>query len=76
MAFNPMNLMKIKERLTIFQRQHPKVHLFLQDVGSKAIKEGSVIEMKVTDPDGKSYVTNIRLTKEDIESIELMKTMG
>ncbi|MDO4622558.1 MAG: hypothetical protein Q4B22_06360 [Eubacteriales bacterium] len=76
MAFNPMMFMKIRERLTIFQQQHPRVMPFFQAVGAQSIREGTVLELKVTDPEGKSYVSNIRLTADDIETIQMMKEMN
>ena len=75
MAINPFEMMKMKERLAMFEQQHSRVPLFLKDVGEHAISVGTVIEMKVTDPQGKQYITNIRLTPEDIETIDLMRKM-
>lgn len=73
MALNPLELLKLKERLKLFEQQHSRFPLFLRDVGEHALISGSVLEMKVTDPYGKEYITNIRLTPEDIETIEMMK---
>ena len=75
MAVNPMDLLKMKERLQIFRDQHSRFPLFLKDVGEHAIAVGSVVEMKVTSPEGKEYITNIRLTPEDIETIELARNI-
>ncbi len=75
MAVNPMQLLKLKERLGIFQSQHPKVLLFLKNVGGHAAREGAVIELKVTDPDGQSHVTNMKVTKEDVETIQLLRNL-
>ncbi len=73
MAVNPMELMKLGERLRIFNSQHPRVGSFLKDVSANAIGEGAVIELKVTSAEGKEYVTNIKVTKEDMETIEVLK---
>ena len=73
MAVNPMELMKLGERLRIFNSQHPRIGAFLQDVNAHAIGEGAVIELKVTSPEGKEYITNIKMTKEDLETIEILK---
>lgn len=70
---NPKDIFKLRERLGIFQSQHPKVQCFFQDAAANALKEGSVVEMKITSPEGKEYVANIRLTREDIETIEMMQ---
>jgi hypothetical protein len=75
MAVNPMELMKLGERLRIFNSQHPRVGAFVKDVGANAFGEGAVIEVKVTSVEGKQYVTNIKVTKEDIETIEILKNI-
>ena len=74
MAVNPMQLMKLRERFSVFQSQHPRFVPFLQYAGG-SIREGSVIEMKITDPDGHDMITNIKVTPQDMETIELLKTM-
>ena len=68
MAFNPMALLKAKERLKMFKEAHPRVVPFFKSI-KEDIEPGAVIEMKVTSVDGKETVTNIRLTEEDIETI-------
>ncbi|MBR3366466.1 MAG: hypothetical protein IKG66_01560 [Lachnospiraceae bacterium] len=75
MAFNPMELLKLKERLDIFRQQHPRVHPFLSEVRGKALQPGSVLEIRVTDPEGKEYVSNIRVTPEDVETIGLLMSL-
>ncbi len=69
---NPMVLMQIQERLTQFKQDHPKFFPFLGAVKDTALREGSVIDIKVTTPEGKSLATNIRLTANDIETIGLL----
>ncbi len=75
MAINPLEMMKLGERFKIFSSQHPKVTPFIQTVSRDAIREGSVLELKVTDPEGKEYVTNIRVTAEDMETVNILKNM-
>ena len=72
MAINPLMLLKFKERLDIFNRDHPKVLPFLNMVKDRALDEGTVYELKVTSPDGQEYVTNIRLNQNDLESIRML----
>ena len=50
-----------------FNRRHPKLAPFFGAIQAKALKEGTVIEMKVTTPEGKSLVASIRLTEADME---------
>ena len=63
MAMNPMQLVQMAERLRIFRSQNPN------------LEPGVVMELKVTDNNGKVSVTNIRLTPEDIETIEIIKSI-
>ncbi len=74
MAINPMQLLKLKERLDIFRSQHPKVRPFFHAVRN-TVSEGAVMELKVTSPEGKSLVTNIRLTPEDMETLEILREL-
>ena len=69
MALNPMALMRLKGRFEIFRREHPRVLPFLKTVKENALREGTVMELKFTTEDGKEYVSNIRLTPDDIETL-------
>lgn len=77
--FNPMKLMKLKEMGERFRALHPRIPGFM-DAAVRNIKEGSVIEMMVTDPEGKTIRANIRVTAEDMEMLreakEIMAQMG
>ncbi|MBQ3797264.1 MAG: hypothetical protein II842_13510 [Butyrivibrio sp.] len=73
MNMNPMLLMQLQQRLGLFQQDHPKVIPFFQAVGANAVTEGTVFAVKVTTPDGKVLESNIKLTANDIETINMMK---
>ena len=68
MAFNPGLLMHARELMNRFREQHPKVEPFMREAESR-ITEGSVVEMKVTTPDGREICSNIRITADDMEMI-------
>ena len=72
MAINPMALMKMKERMRIVGQDHPKVGPFFQVLRDKAMVEGTVLELKATTPEGREYVSNIRLTENDIETLRTL----
>ncbi len=72
MAINPMALMQLKERLSVFQQDHPKVFPFFSMLKEEGLQEGSVYELKVTMPDGKERVMNFRLNENDIETFRLL----
>ena len=74
---NPMLLLQAKERIEIFGREHPKVFPFFEMIRNKALHVGAVYEMKVTSADGHEYVSNIKLTENDVQTISMiMEAMG
>lgn len=74
MAVNPMKLLKLKDRWTIFKKQHPKVVAFLGRVSQDgSIAEGAVVELRITDPSGKTSATNMRVSPEDAETIKMLR---
>ncbi len=75
MAKNPLQFMQLAERLKIFREQHPRVLDFIQAVGRNNLQPGVILELRVTDLDGKVSVTNMRLTEEDIETIGIIKNL-
>ena len=74
MAMNPIAMMQVAGRIKIFKEQHPKALAFIQSVSEGDLREGTVIEVKVTTPEGKESVSNIKLTKDDIETFNLLKS--
>ena len=67
MGFNPLKLMQLKDAWMQFNQRHPKLAPFFRAIQAKALKEGTVIEMKVTTPEGQSLISSIRLTEADME---------
>lgn len=67
---NPASLLKMKGLLDKFNSNHPKVVPFLNTVNAKGITPGTIIEAKVTFPDGTEYVTNIKVNEEDMELVQ------
>ena len=72
MAINPMKLMQIKERFDIFNSEHPKVAPFFKVLKDRAISKGTVLELKAVTPDGKEYVSNICMTDNDVETLQML----
>ena len=73
MALNPMEMMKLGERLRIFREQHPKVEGFISNQLLGGLQEGTVIEMKVTRTDGTSSICNFRVTADDLETLSILR---
>lgn len=75
MAVNPMDIMKLRDRFTKFQADHPKVLAFGQ-AAAGSIREGSVLEMSVTSPEGEKITTNMRVNADDVETLQMLMGMG
>ncbi|MBQ2264117.1 MAG: hypothetical protein IJ265_02440 [Oscillospiraceae bacterium] len=71
---NPMAMLHIKPMLEKFRDRHPKFVQFFGYAG-KSISVGSVLEISVTDPEGKKIVTNIRVEQEDIDLFQQMLSL-
>lgn len=67
---NPAKLLKFRNEWTNFQGRHPKFVSFLIAVVQCGLPEGSIIEIKVTTPEGKEMESNLRLTQEDIDFVK------
>lgn len=68
-------VMKIKNAWDSFTRNHPKFMPFMQAVASEAMADGTVIEIKVTSPEGKEFNTNMRITQSDLDLLAQMKNI-
>ena len=68
-------IMKFKNAWDTFTRNHPKFMPFMQAIATDGVKEGTIIEIKVTSPEGKEYNTNMRITQSDLELFEQLKGM-
>ncbi len=71
---NPIAMMQLKPMFENFRDRHPKFVQFFSYAG-KSITEGSLVEITVTDPEGKKIVTNIRVDSEDIALFKRLKEM-
>lgn len=73
--FDFSSVMMIKSAWDTFSRNHPKFMPFMQAVGREAIGDGTIIEIKVTSPEGKEFNTNMKLTQSDLDLFAQMKNM-
>ena len=74
--FDFSDMMKIKGAWDQFTRNHPKFMPFIQAVGKDAIGDGTVIEVKVTSPDGREFNTNMKLTQSDLDLFSQMRNIN
>lgn len=75
MAFNPMQLLKLKDSLNDFRARHPGFTGFLGAVQGEGVPEGSVLDMKIKQPDGRTMATNFRVSQEDLELIRMLSEL-
>ena len=68
-------IMKIKSALETFNGNHPRFMPFMKAIAQDGVKEGTIIEIKVTNPIGKEYNTNMKITQSDLELFAQMKSM-
>ena len=72
MAINPLALMKMKERVTLFRQDHPRVFPFFKMLKNEGLQEGTIFELKAKMPDGKERLMNFKLNGNDIETIQML----
>lgn len=72
---NPAALLQIMNLWKRFENNHPKFPKFLKAVALKGIKEGSIIELKVTTADGENFDSNMKVGADDMELVEQMKNL-
>ena len=76
MGMNPMALLKAKKSWETFCGNHPRFPAFMQAVQSAGIQEGTIIEVSVTTPAGKTMTTNVRLTASDMQAFNDLKGLA
>lgn len=72
---NPGNIMALMSAWNTFKGNHPKFPAFLAALKSQGIKEGTIIEVSMLDPDGRKIETNIKVTQSDLQLFESIKNM-
>ncbi|RZT02050.1 SRPBCC family protein [Cuneatibacter caecimuris] len=74
-TMNPIKMMKLKNGWEQFKKRHPKFPPFLQAAAANGLQEGSVLEMTITLPDGRSMTANLKVQKEDLELLQELKDL-
>ncbi len=67
MNLNPAALMKIISAKNVFDKNHPKLKNYFSAVKDKGIKEGTVIQIKITNPEDEPMLANIKVQQSDLE---------
>ncbi len=72
---NPAALFKIKGAWEKFSSNHPKLMSFFNAANAKGIVEDTVIEVKISYPDGQDLTTNVKIKQEDLELFAQIQQM-
>lgn len=66
-------LMKGKKAWESFCRTHPRFPDFLQALRARGVQEGTEILISVTYPNGETLKSGIRVKKDDLELVEMLR---
>lgn len=70
------NMMKLMGAWNTFKGNHPKFPAFCKAIMKTGIKEGSVVEVIVTTPEGERIETSIRVQESDLELVRSLGSMA
>lgn len=63
---SPIKLLQLKSSWERFKKNHPKFPRFLTGIYQRSLQEGTLIEFKVTNPDGEQITANIKIKADDM----------
>ena len=73
---NPMNLLQLKPYWSRFKANHPKLVSFVKTASDERfLDEGSLIEIIVTNSQGKKMSANPRVRQDDMDFLGVLKDM-
>lgn len=58
-----------------FSKAHPKFPQFIKALKSNGLPVDSVIDIKISYPDGKTIDTNLKITSDDLKALEELKKL-
>ena len=67
-----MDAMELKSRIPVMAKQHPRVVAFFKENWNE-LQEGAVLTLNVKSTEGKEMVTNMRLSANDVEVLQLLR---
>ena len=73
---NPFDFFKVKAGLGKLGEEHPKLFPFMKAVSAAGAREGTIVEMRVTTPEGQVLESNMKLTANDIELFRMIREIG
>lgn len=72
---NPARLLGLKRKWSGFANRHPKLLRYLGHISDHYLSEGTILDITVTDVNGKSLHSNARLTSEDVAFIQEIRAL-
>ena len=67
---NVSQLLELRALRNRFEKNHPKFFPFMKAAKTRALEEGSLIEISVTPPDGEMVSTNLKVQASDLELLQ------
>lgn len=58
-----------------FSKNHPKFPQFVKAVQKNGFKPDTVVDLKITYPDGNAIDTNLKISEEDLKLFEELKKL-
>lgn len=72
---NPLKLLQLKASWEQFKVRHPKFLSFLNTVNKDGFAAGDVVEITITNSEGKAISANIKVTEADVRLIGTLKEL-
>ena len=72
---NPAKLLQLKKQYSAFLERHPKFMRYLAYITDNYMEEGTVMDVTVTDTQGRSLHGNAKLTAEDVAFLKEVRQM-
>ena len=72
---NPAKLLQLKKQYEAFTGRHPKFMKYLAYITDNYMSEGTIMDVTVTDAQGKSLHGNARLSAEDVAFLQEVRRM-
>ena len=73
---NPAALMKLMNAKNKFAANHPKFTAFCNDIFSRGIEAGSIIEITVTRPGEEPITSNMRVQQDDLDLLKGLQDLA
>lgn len=72
---NPMYLLQLKPAWEQFKKNHPKLVNFVKAASKDGfMDEGSLIEISITNSQGKTISSNVRIKQMDLDFLNTLKS--